>query len=77
MKWKPKFILSLTIKKKQTSIVNSIFKNPETTTCSTAKRNIEGLSESIVHSKVTDNILFYISGSMINNLCKKDRSPEM
>lgn len=71
MKWKPKFILSLTIKKKQALIANSIFKNPETTTYSTAKRNIERLFESIVYSNVTDNILFYISGSIISNLGKK------
>ena len=47
-----------------TSIANLIPNNPEGTD-SIANRNVEGLFESIVHSKVTGNILFYISGYVI------------
>ena len=59
-------IFSLEIKKRQTSVTNLISSNQETPD-STANRNVKELFESIVHSKVTDNILFYISGYMIRN----------
>ena len=59
-------IFSFEIKKNQTSITNLISSNQETAD-STANRNVERLLQSIVHSKVTDNILFYISGYMIRN----------
>ena len=62
-------IFSLVIKKKQTIIANLI-PNTSETTDSIANRNVEGLFESIVHSKVTDNVLFYISGYIIRNLIK-------
>ena len=62
-------IFSLAIKKKQTSMANLIPKNPKATV-SVAKRNFEGLFASIAHSKVTDNILFYISGYITRNPVK-------
>ena len=58
-------------KMKQTSIANLLSKNPESTTDSTANGNVEGTLEFIAHSKVTDNILFFISGYIIGNLAKK------
>ena len=58
-------------KKKQTSITNLICSNPESID-SIANRNVERLFESIVHSKVIDNILFYFSPYMIYNLVKKN-----
>ena len=55
--------------KKQTFIVNLISNNSETAV-SFANKNVEGLLESTVHSKVTDNIFFNVSGYMIRNLVK-------
>ena len=55
--------------KKQTFIANLISNNSKTTV-SIANKNVEGLLESIVHSKVTDNIFFNGSGYIIRNLLK-------
>lgn len=44
---------------KQTFIANLISNNPQITE-SIVNRNAEGHFQSMVHSKVTDNVLFYI-----------------
>ena len=53
-------ICSLPIKSKQTPIANLISNNLKATDF-IVHRNFEELFDSIVHTKVTDNILFYIS----------------
>ena len=69
MKQVAKVPFSLATMKKQTFIANLISNNSETTV-SIANKNVEGLLESIVHSKVTDNIFFNGSGYIIRNLLK-------
>ena len=58
---------SLIARKKQVSVANLISNNLEVTD-SIVNRNVEGVFDSIVRSKVTDNILFYISDYIARNL---------